>query len=99
MVRSLEGQQGVFLVSFFSPLKVQDCLCLMWILQNGVTIDHFHIKCSKWVMMNEDTRRLQKVNDDVRDEYLIFCPKTPRYEVLMFIIIIQLSNCYSTLFH
>ncbi|KAI3721537.1 hypothetical protein L2E82_32553 [Cichorium intybus] len=33
---------------------------------------------NKWVMINEDSRKLQKVNDDVRDEYLIFCPKTPR---------------------
>ncbi|KAL0661891.1 hypothetical protein Bca4012_098728 [Brassica carinata] len=33
---------------------------------------------SKWVMMNQDTRRLQKVSDDVRDEYLMFCPKEPR---------------------
>nr|VDD61014.1 unnamed protein product [Brassica oleracea] len=32
----------------------------------------------KWVMMNQDTRRLQKVSDDVRDEYLMFCPKEPR---------------------
>lgn len=29
--------------------------------------------------MNQDTRRLQKVSDDVRDEYLVFCPKTPRF--------------------
>nr|VDD61007.1 unnamed protein product [Brassica oleracea] len=29
-------------------------------------------------MMNQDTRRLQKVSDDVRDEYLMFCPKEPR---------------------
>ncbi|XP_054785345.1 oleoyl-acyl carrier protein thioesterase 1, chloroplastic-like [Prosopis cineraria] len=33
---------------------------------------------SKWVMMNEDTRRLQKISDDVREEYLIFCPREPR---------------------
>ncbi|KAF3546853.1 hypothetical protein DY000_02005022 [Brassica cretica] len=29
-------------------------------------------------MMNQDTRRLQKVSDDVRDEHLMFCPKEPR---------------------
>lgn len=28
--------------------------------------------------MNQDTRRLQKVSDDVRDEHLMFCPKEPR---------------------
>lgn len=30
-------------------------------------------------MMNQETRRLQKVSDDVRDEYLIFCPRESRY--------------------
>ncbi|KAL3655403.1 Plant UBX domain-containing protein 1 [Castilleja foliolosa] len=30
---------------------------------------------SKWVT-NQDTRRLQKVNDDVRNEYIAFSPKT-----------------------
>lgn len=29
-------------------------------------------------MMNQDTRRLQKVTDEVRDEYLVYCPKTLR---------------------
>uniref|UniRef100_A0A0R0J2I4 Acyl-[acyl-carrier-protein] hydrolase n=1 Tax=Glycine max TaxID=3847 RepID=A0A0R0J2I4_SOYBN len=33
---------------------------------------------SKWVMMNQDTRRLQKVSDDVKEEYLVFCPREPR---------------------
>ncbi|KAF7845586.1 oleoyl-acyl carrier protein thioesterase 1, chloroplastic [Senna tora] len=33
---------------------------------------------SKWLMMNQDTRRLQKVSDDVRQEYLVFCPQEPR---------------------
>ncbi|KAJ7961558.1 Acyl-[acyl-carrier-protein] hydrolase [Quillaja saponaria] len=33
---------------------------------------------SKWVMMSQDTRRLQKVSDDVREEYLVFCPREPR---------------------
>ncbi|RVW21426.1 Oleoyl-acyl carrier protein thioesterase 1, chloroplastic [Vitis vinifera] len=32
----------------------------------------------KWVMMNQDTRRLQKVSDDVRDEFLIYCPQELR---------------------
>ncbi|KAG2251250.1 hypothetical protein Bca52824_081386 [Brassica carinata] len=36
------------------------------------------ITVNKWVMMNQDTRLLQKVSDDVRDEYLMFCPKEPR---------------------
>ncbi|CAF2128721.1 hypothetical protein HID58_011754 [Brassica napus] len=49
-----------------------------WILKdlaNGEVTDR---ATSKWVMMNQDTRRLQKVSDDIRDEHLIFCPKEPR---------------------
>lgn len=30
-------------------------------------------------MMNQDTRRMQKVSDDVKKEYLVFCPQEPRY--------------------
>lgn len=36
---------------------------------------------SKWVMMNQDTRRLQKVSDDVKEEYLVFCPRQPRLAI------------------
>nr|8P8K_AAA Chain AAA, Acyl-ACP thioesterase [Lemna aequinoctialis]8P8K_BBB Chain BBB, Acyl-ACP thioesterase [Lemna aequinoctialis] len=49
-----------------------------WIIKDystGVVIGR---ATSKWVMMNQDTRRLQRVNDEVREEYLIFCPRTPR---------------------
>ncbi|KAI3787904.1 hypothetical protein L2E82_00408 [Cichorium intybus] len=49
-----------------------------WIIKDHSNGEVIGRATSKWVMMNEDTRRLQKVNDDVRDEYLIFCPKTPR---------------------
>ncbi|KAL4587950.1 hypothetical protein LXL04_000827 [Taraxacum kok-saghyz] len=49
-----------------------------WIIKDYSNGEVIGRATSKWVMMNEDTRRLQKVNDDVRDEYLIFCPKTPR---------------------
>ncbi|CAH9138739.1 unnamed protein product [Cuscuta epithymum] len=34
---------------------------------------------SMWLMMNQDTRRLQKVVDDVRNELLPFCPNPPRF--------------------
>ncbi|GMJ09193.1 hypothetical protein HRI_004588500 [Hibiscus trionum] len=34
--------------------------------------------CSKWVMMNHDTRRLQKVSDEVREELLVHFPQEPR---------------------
>ncbi|KVI03812.1 Acyl-ACP thioesterase, partial [Cynara cardunculus var. scolymus] len=51
-----------------------------WIIKDHATGEVIGRATSKWVMMNEDTRKLQKVNDDVRDEYLVFCPKTPRRE-------------------
>nr|UQT18321.1 fatty acid thioesterase A1 [Pelargonium x hortorum] len=49
-----------------------------WILKDYGTGQVIGRATSKWVMMNQDTRRLQKVNDDVRDEYLVFCPREPR---------------------
>ncbi|KAI8014708.1 hypothetical protein LOK49_LG05G01716 [Camellia lanceoleosa] len=49
-----------------------------WILKDYDTGKVIGRATSKWVMMNEDTRRLQKVGDDVREEYLIFCPREPR---------------------
>ncbi|KAL3616328.1 hypothetical protein CASFOL_039718 [Castilleja foliolosa] len=49
-----------------------------WILKDFATNEVIGRATSKWVMMNQDTRRLQKVNDEVRDEYLVFCPKTLR---------------------
>ncbi|KAL4381247.1 hypothetical protein AHAS_Ahas04G0114400 [Arachis hypogaea] len=36
---------------------------------------------SKWLMMNQETRRLQKVSDDVREEVLIYCPREPRLAI------------------
>nr|UQT18322.1 fatty acid thioesterase A2 [Pelargonium x hortorum] len=33
---------------------------------------------SKWVRMNQDTRRLQKINDDIRDEVSVFSPRELR---------------------
>ncbi|KAL3828917.1 hypothetical protein ACJIZ3_017719 [Penstemon smallii] len=49
-----------------------------WILKDYATGEVTGRATSKWVMMNQDTRRLQKVTDEVRDEYLVFCPKTLR---------------------
>ncbi|XP_010513915.2 PREDICTED: oleoyl-acyl carrier protein thioesterase 1, chloroplastic [Camelina sativa] len=49
-----------------------------WILKDCATGEVTGRATSKWVMMNQDTRRLQKVSDDVRDEYLVFCPQEPR---------------------
>lgn len=49
-----------------------------WILKNYATGEVIGRATSKWVMMNQDTRRLQKVADDVRDEVLLYCPKELR---------------------
>ncbi|KAK3182760.1 hypothetical protein Dsin_030046 [Dipteronia sinensis] len=49
-----------------------------WILKDYATGQVIGRATSKWVMMNQDTRRLQKVSDDVRDEYLVFCPRELR---------------------
>ncbi|TYI68025.1 hypothetical protein E1A91_D08G060100v1 [Gossypium mustelinum] len=49
-----------------------------WILKDATTGELIGRATGKWVMMNQDTRRLQKVSDDVREEHLIFCPREPR---------------------
>ncbi|KAJ4728457.1 Acyl-[acyl-carrier-protein] hydrolase [Melia azedarach] len=49
-----------------------------WILKDYATGQIIGRATSKWVMMNQDTRRLQKVSDDVREEYLVFCPQELR---------------------
>ncbi|PIA29977.1 hypothetical protein AQUCO_05800214v1 [Aquilegia coerulea] len=49
-----------------------------WIIKDVATDAVIGRATSKWVMMNQDTRKLQKVNDEVREEYLVFCPRTPR---------------------
>ncbi|KAK4492192.1 hypothetical protein RD792_002990 [Penstemon davidsonii] len=49
-----------------------------WILKDYANGEVIGRATSKWVMMNQDTRRLQKVTDEVRDEYLVHCPKTLR---------------------
>ncbi|XP_047307870.1 oleoyl-acyl carrier protein thioesterase 2, chloroplastic-like [Impatiens glandulifera] len=49
-----------------------------WILKDYATGEVIGRATSKWLMMNEDTRRLQKVTDDVRDELNIYCPKETR---------------------
>ncbi|PKA47430.1 Oleoyl-acyl carrier protein thioesterase 2, chloroplastic [Apostasia shenzhenica] len=49
-----------------------------WILKDLGTGSVIGRATSKWVMMNQDTRKLQRVSDEVREEYLVFCPRTPR---------------------
>ncbi|RDY12132.1 Oleoyl-acyl carrier protein thioesterase 2, chloroplastic [Mucuna pruriens] len=52
-----------------------------FILKDHATDQVIGRATSKWVMMNQDTRRLQKVSDDVREEYLVFCPREPRLAI------------------
>ncbi|XP_022771493.1 oleoyl-acyl carrier protein thioesterase 1, chloroplastic-like [Durio zibethinus] len=49
-----------------------------WILKDFATGEVIGRATSKWVMINQYTRRLQKVSDDVKEEYLVFCPRKPR---------------------
>ncbi|XP_010926746.1 oleoyl-acyl carrier protein thioesterase, chloroplastic [Elaeis guineensis] len=49
-----------------------------WIIKDLATGEVIGRATSKWVMMNQDTRKLQRVSDEVREEYLVFCPRTPR---------------------
>ncbi|KAL4341514.1 hypothetical protein GQ457_08G020610 [Hibiscus cannabinus] len=49
-----------------------------WILKNVATGEVIGRATSKWVMMNQNTRQLQKISDDVKEEYLVFCPREPR---------------------
>ncbi|CAA7023917.1 unnamed protein product [Microthlaspi erraticum] len=49
-----------------------------WILKDCATGEVIGRATSKWVMMNQDTRRLQRFTDEVRDEYMVFCPQEPR---------------------
>ena len=39
---------------------------------------HFFYICSKWVMMNMDNRKLERVTPEIAEEYLIYCPKKLR---------------------
>ncbi|RZB52364.1 oleoyl-acyl carrier protein thioesterase 1, chloroplastic-like [Glycine soja] len=52
-----------------------------FILKDYATDEVIGRATSKWVMMNQDTRRLQKVSDDVKEEYLVFCPREPRLAI------------------
>uniref|UniRef100_A0A7N0UIJ8 Acyl-[acyl-carrier-protein] hydrolase n=1 Tax=Kalanchoe fedtschenkoi TaxID=63787 RepID=A0A7N0UIJ8_KALFE len=52
-----------------------------WIMKDYADGEVIGRATSKWVMMNMDTRRLQKVTDDVRDEILAHCPKELRLSI------------------
>ncbi|KAE8660773.1 Oleoyl-acyl carrier protein thioesterase 1 [Hibiscus syriacus] len=49
-----------------------------WILKDAATGERIGRATGKWVMMNHDTRRLQKVSDVVREELSVHFPQEPR---------------------
>ncbi|GAB2282450.1 hypothetical protein Dimus_016993 [Dionaea muscipula] len=49
-----------------------------FILKDYATGEVIGRATSKWVMMNQDTRRLQRVSSEIHEEYLIHCPKMLR---------------------
>ncbi|XP_058206701.1 oleoyl-acyl carrier protein thioesterase 1, chloroplastic-like [Rhododendron vialii] len=49
-----------------------------WILKDHATHEVLGRATSKFVMINQDTRKLAKVSDDVQKEYLGFSPREPR---------------------
>ncbi|KAK6141843.1 hypothetical protein DH2020_024415 [Rehmannia glutinosa] len=49
-----------------------------WILRDYSTGEVIGRATSKWLMMNQETRRFQKVIDDVRDEIVKYSPKSLR---------------------
>ncbi|XP_031477559.1 oleoyl-acyl carrier protein thioesterase, chloroplastic-like [Nymphaea colorata] len=49
-----------------------------FVLKDFATDEVIGRATSKWVMMNHETRRLERVTDDVRDELSAYCPRTLR---------------------
>eukprot|EP00897_Mesotaenium_endlicherianum_P005539 jgi/Mesen1/5012/ME000025S04413 len=52
-----------------------------WIIRMAKTGEVIGKGTSTWVTMNKDTRRLSKIPDDVRAEYMQFCPEPPKYAI------------------
>eukprot|EP00250_Pteridium_aquilinum_P004881 c15064_g1_i2 orf=388-1734(+) len=50
-----------------------------WLISNVANGKLIGRATSTWVMMNQDSRRLSRITEDVREEYAKYCPVTPRY--------------------
>ncbi|XP_024365934.1 oleoyl-acyl carrier protein thioesterase 2, chloroplastic [Physcomitrium patens] len=50
-----------------------------WIIRSDKTGEVIGRATSTWVMMNMDTRRLSRIPDDVRQEYMPYVPIPPRW--------------------
>ncbi|XP_023634202.1 oleoyl-acyl carrier protein thioesterase 2, chloroplastic isoform X2 [Capsella rubella] len=70
-------QKVGFSTDGFATTLTMRKLHLIWVTAR-MHIEIYKYPACKWVMMNQDTRRLQRVTDEVRDEYLVFCPREPR---------------------
>ncbi|KAG2404816.1 Oleoyl-acyl carrier protein [Vigna angularis] len=64
----------------FATTPTMRKLRLIWVTAR-MHIEIYKYPACKWVMMNQDTRRLQKVSDDVREEVLVYCPREPRLAI------------------
>ncbi|KAE8684611.1 Cysteine-rich RLK (RECEPTOR-like protein kinase) 8 [Hibiscus syriacus] len=77
------AQSVGFLTDGFDTTPTMRKLHLIWVTAPMHVEQHLlflpcvlysRVDLSKWVMMNQDTRPLQKVSDDLKEECLIFCP-------------------------
>lgn len=50
-----------------------------WLVRDGLTQEKIGGGTSTWVMVNMKTRRLSKIPDAMRDEFLPFAPDPPRF--------------------
>eukprot|EP00249_Psilotum_nudum_P011166 c23004_g1_i2 orf=1266-2306(-) len=50
-----------------------------WVLTNAATCKVIGRATSTWVMMNQDSRRLARITDDIRAELMFYCHDPPRW--------------------
>ncbi|KAJ7534462.1 hypothetical protein O6H91_13G096000 [Diphasiastrum complanatum] len=50
-----------------------------WVIRKVISGDIIGRATSTWVMMNQDTRRLSRITDDIRAEYMAYSPQPPRW--------------------
>ncbi|KAJ7567750.1 hypothetical protein O6H91_01G005200 [Diphasiastrum complanatum] len=50
-----------------------------WVIRKVISGEVIGRATSTWVMMNQDTRRLSRITDDVRAEYMPFSTQPPRW--------------------
>ncbi|XP_078176427.1 oleoyl-acyl carrier protein thioesterase 1, chloroplastic-like [Carex rostrata] len=65
-------------IEHWSELDGRIAARLDFIIRNLSTSEVIGRSTSKWLMMNQDTRKQQKISGEVIDEYLAICKKSPR---------------------